>query len=163
MVDSRAGSVQSCSPRERHSSCSMSINSISCLPIWPTPTHTVTPSPVTQLPLSQPIFAFEKSISGCSFINFCNSSFFLLSSLVGFPCLFISWSYIIFSTIPLVSPSSSDSLLFSGVILVVSILGADVMMWAHQYEPGALARWMEISLPVGVVSRVQVESSTWMG
>jgi hypothetical protein len=82
---------------------------------------------------------------------------------VGFPCLFISWSYIIFSTMPLVSPSNSDNLLFSGVILVVSILGADVTMWAHQYEPGALARWMEISLPVGVVSRVQVESSTWMG
>src|SRR5271170_8035449 len=32
------------------------------------------------LSLSQPIFAFEKSISGCSFMNFCNSSFFLLSS-----------------------------------------------------------------------------------
>src|SRR5271169_2590603 len=96
-------------------------------------------------------------------MNFCNSSFFLLSSLVGFPCLFISWSYIIFSTIPLVSPSSSDSLLFSGVILVVSMLCAEVMMWDLQYEPGALAGWMEFSLPGGVVSRVQGDSSTWMG
>lgn len=31
-----------------------------------------------------------------------------------------------------VSPSRSLSLEFSGVILVVSILGADVTTWAHQ-------------------------------
>ena len=38
----------------------------------------------------QPIFALEKSISGCSFMNLESRSFFFCSSLVGFPCRFIS-------------------------------------------------------------------------
>lgn len=38
----------------------------------------------------QPIFALLKSISGCSFMNFFRRSCFCCSSLVGFPCRFIS-------------------------------------------------------------------------
>ena len=113
---------------------------------------------------AQPIFALLKSISGCCFINFSSISCFFCSSLVGFPCLFISWSYIIFSTMPLVSPSRSPSLLFSGTILDVSILGAEVMMCGHQCEFGDLARLTTISLVLSAsVESVQVESSTTMG
>ena len=112
----------------------------------------------------QPIFAWLKSISGCCCMNFCNISCFFCSSLVGFPCLFISWSYIIFSTMPRVSPSRSPSFEFSGTIFEVSILGAVVTMCAHQCEFGDLARLMTISFePSLSVDNVHVESSTTIG
>ena len=57
---------------------------------------------------------FEKSISGCCFMNLSMMSFFFCSSEVGRPISFCLWSNIIFSTMDLVSPSKSLSLEFSG-------------------------------------------------
>lgn len=52
---------------------------------------------------------------------------------------------IIFSTIARVSPSRSLSFEFSGVIFVVSILGADVTTCGHQDCWLTFSRWIEIS------------------
>jgi hypothetical protein len=60
---------------------------------------------------------------------------------------------------PRVSPSRSLNLLFSGWIFDVSMGGADVTTWAHHSILFDLSRWMETSLPEGVVSSVQVDSS----
>jgi hypothetical protein len=110
---------------------------------------------------NQPIFALEKSISGCCSWNFFRISSFFCSSLVGLPDSFWRWSNIIFSTMPLVSPSKSLSLLFSGWILEVSILGAEVMTCGHHSSWLTLSRWMAISFSEEVVEvSVQVDSST---
>lgn len=59
---------------------------------------------------------------------------------------------IIFSTIPLVSPSKSLSFEFSGLILVVSILGALVTMCGHQVCWLTFSSDSEISLESSVPS-----------
>jgi len=62
---------------------------------------------------------------------FCNMSCFFCSSDVGRPCCFRLWSYIIFSTIPRVSPSKSDSFEFSGLTFFVLISGSVLITRDH--------------------------------
>ncbi|TKW59723.1 hypothetical protein CTA1_10415 [Colletotrichum tanaceti] len=89
---------------------------------------------------------------------------FFCSSEVGRPCSFWRWSHIIFSTMPRVSPSRSDSLLVSGVILETSILGAVVTTCAHHSILLTLSRWIStVLVPSEAEVRVQVESSTRTG
>lgn len=59
------------------------------------------------------------------------TSCFFCSSDVGKPSSFCLWSYIIFSTRPLVSPSRSESLLGSGFTFFVLISGSQVTTCAH--------------------------------
>lgn len=63
--------------------------------------------------------------------HFLMTSCFFCSSDVGRPSSFCLWSYIIFSTRPLVSPSRSDSLLGSGFTFFVLISGSLVITCAH--------------------------------
>lgn len=62
---------------------------------------------------------------------FLMTSCFFCSSDVGRPSSFCRWSYIIFSTKPLVSPSRSLSLLGSGFTFFVLISGSLVTTCAH--------------------------------
>lgn len=108
---------------------------------------------------AQPIFALLKSISGCCAWNFFNISFFFISSDPGSPICFCLWSNIIFSTMPLVSPSKSPNLIynqnvmksewftfeFSGSIFVVSISGWWVITFFHHSFLFTFSRWMIIS------------------
>lgn len=105
--------------------------------------------------------ALLKSISGCCALNRSSISSFFCSSLDGRPISFCRWSYIIFSTMPRVSPSRSDSLLLSGTILVTSMDGAVVTTCAHHSSLLALSRWIStVLVPSGAVVRVHVLSST---
>jgi len=72
--------------------------------------------------LNQLNLHLEKSISGWAFIKSPNLSFFYNSSLEGSPIYFYLISNIIFSTVPLVSPSKSDNLDGSGLIFYVLIV-----------------------------------------
>lgn len=107
------------------------------------------------------ILALLKSISGCCSWNFLRISIFFCSSDVGKPCSFCRWSNIIFSTMPLVSPSRSESFELSGWILVTSMVGALVTTCCHHSILLILSRWIStILVPSELVDRVQVESST---
>lgn len=86
--------------------------------------------------------ALLKSISGCSLLNFSNSCIFCCSSLVGKPAAFWRWSYIIFSTMPRVSLSSSSNLLLSGSILLRSTQLCPCTTHGHQFIRSCFSRCM---------------------
>lgn len=64
---------------------------------------------------------------------------------------------IIFSTMALVSPSRSLSLLFSGVIFVVSILGPDFTRFSHQVSWRTFSRESTISFWSSFINQEEEE------
>mmetsp|Transcript_26783 Transcript_26783/g.63514 ORF Transcript_26783/g.63514 Transcript_26783/m.63514 type:complete len:395 (-) Transcript_26783:161-1345(-) len=99
----------------------------------------------------------EKSISGCCRLNFSRMSNFFCSSAVGRPIAFCLWSYIIFSTVCLVSPSRSLRFEFSGWILCSLIFGSPSHGHSHHSMSPSFWRVRTSRLPS---STVQKESST---
>lgn len=79
---------------------------------------------------------------------FLMTSCFFCSSDVGSPSSFCLWSYIIFSTRPLVSPSRSESLLGSGFTFFVLISGSLVITCAHHCILFTCNRQTSISSPI---------------
>mmetsp|Transcript_47362 Transcript_47362/g.100649 ORF Transcript_47362/g.100649 Transcript_47362/m.100649 type:complete len:311 (-) Transcript_47362:230-1162(-) len=103
------------------------------------------------------IFAWLKSISGWLLLNLSRISFFFSSSLVGLPIAFCLWSYIIFSTVCLVSPSRSLSWLFSGCTFCTFILGSPLHTDSHHSIRFSFCSVRTRRFPS---STVQKESST---
>ena len=105
---------------------------------------------------------FEKSISGCDFINPDNISYFFNSSEVGLPIYFYLISNIIFSTVPLVSPSKSLKFDGSDDIFFVSIFSSPFKHESHQCQ--SVPHFANVKLiyfsPCRSVSNVHNESST---
>ena len=77
------------------------------------------------------VFSFKCLWSLLTCMNFDITSCFFWSSLVGRPISFWRWSYIIFSTKDLVSPSKSESFDGSGLIFLVDIAGSEVISLSH--------------------------------
>ena len=74
---------------------------------------------------------FEKSISGCYYINPFNISYFLSSSDEGNPAYFYLISNIIFSTVGFISSSKSEIFDASGLIFEVLILVCPLRTQSH--------------------------------
>mmetsp|Transcript_34600 Transcript_34600/g.108686 ORF Transcript_34600/g.108686 Transcript_34600/m.108686 type:complete len:249 (+) Transcript_34600:1075-1821(+) len=69
---------------------------------------------------------------------------------------FCRWSYIIFSTVILVSPSRSESLEFSGTIFFVSMVASPCITQLHHFIPSSFSRVICTTL---LSTRVHMQSS----